>query len=101
MIFRKQPNNSRNSDTPLERIISRVKSVPGLQLAVVDLLVEGDTLVVFCSESRMMKFIELVLAKHWPGDIETICAAEMMVGGNASRSDQAGFHETGASHSIH
>ncbi len=81
MIFRKTKLLPLEIDTPLQRINSLVASMPALKICVLDTSVDGGTLVILCTDTRMSTFAKLTLEKHWLGVVEVFNTAELITGG--------------------
>lgn len=80
MIFRSRNTGSSGDISPLQRIHRRIADTAALRLSIIDATADGDVLVVFCSNTSMVKIIKLALQNHWPGETEVYCPASLMTG---------------------
>lgn len=57
-----------------------IDSDPILQDCIFDTCIDGDTVVVFCSDNRTLSYAKELLENHWCFNIEVHCPSDMMVG---------------------
>ena len=57
-----------------------IDSDPILKNCIIDLCIDGDTVVIFCSDNRTLSYAKELLENHWCFNIEVHCPSDMMVG---------------------
>lgn len=89
MIYRKNQKSDASKDTPLQRLRNRIEGEPAMNLSILDLSQDDDTLIVLCSENHMITLIRMALEKHWPGNMEVYCVLDMITGSTPSPNNEA------------
>jgi hypothetical protein len=59
-----------------------IDSDPILQSCIYDICIDGNTVVVFCSDNRTLGYAKELLEHHWHLNIEVHCPGDMIVGSN-------------------
>ena len=57
-----------------------IDSDPILQNCIFDICIDGNTVVVFCSDNRTLNYAKELLENHWCFNIEVHCPGDMVVG---------------------
>jgi hypothetical protein len=87
MIYRTTQNPADKKNNPLQRLRNRVAEEPAMNLSILDMSQDGDTLVVLCSDNCMITLIKMALEKHWPGEMEVYCVLDVATGGSPLHQD--------------
>ncbi len=87
MIFRKRNSHSAKNPDPIQRIHQRIENDSALRFSILDVSLDNDVLVLFCTEIKMIKMVKLALQSHWPGEIEVYCPASLMTGSSRTTPD--------------
>jgi len=73
-------NASIYTQATLQCVQVLIDCVPSLQSCILNVDVDGNTLVVYCSEKNKLSFVKQNLQHHWLGDIEVYCDGDMTGG---------------------
>ena len=75
-------NASKYAQAVLRCVQVLIDCVPSLNACILNVVVDGNTLVVFCTEKSKSSFVKQKLEPHWLGSIEVHCPGDMIVGSN-------------------
>lgn len=69
--------------TPLDQIEQAIRANTFLKLSILDIMIEGKTLVAAVDDSVPTRFVARILRGHWAGPVEVYCPNDIMTGMSA------------------